>query len=49
MQVLIHTNDLWYIFAIYFRAIENVTIANVKQKPEETSDDDCLCLLNIFC
>ena len=37
-----------YIY-IYIHAIKNVTIRTAKQKTDETSDDDFLQPLNIFC
>ena len=37
-----------YIY-IYIHAIKNVTIRTKKKKTDETSDDDFLQPLNIFC
>ena len=39
---------VYYCF-IYFHAVKNITIGAEKQKTDETSDNDCLRLLNIFC
>ena len=36
-------------YYIYFHAIKNITIGTVKRKTDETSDDDFLHPLNIFC
>ena len=35
-------------YYIYFHTIKNITIGTVKQKTDETSDNDCLHPLNIF-
>ena len=49
--IFIHSILLYiYIYIyIYVHAIENITIATVKQKKNgKTSDDECQCQLNIF-
>lgn len=50
MYILVHTKYLWYIIAIDFHAIKNITTGSVKQKKTKgISDNGCLCPLNILC
>ena len=47
-DILLYTYIYIYIY-IYIYAIKNITIRTAKQKTGETSDDDFLQPLNIFC
>lgn len=34
---------------MYFSAIKNITLGSVIDKTDQTSDNDYLCPLNVFC